>query len=484
MAGNTMSLEFAGDATKLQKAGEKSSDVLDDVGASATQAADDFNAAGQESTKFTDQIGKLGAGISGMTDAVDTAGSAVQAMSDIQQAGRERAMRLARAQADVEQAMIDQEQAAVDLEQATLDLNQAQLDGKQAAVDETQAVIDRKQAMLDADTAMKAYNEAVKEHGKGSDEAKQALIDLAQANVDVKQANVDLEQAQADASQAITDGKQATVDATQAVRDGKDAQLDLNDAMSEANPTGLQKWADNINLVSPLLSSLVGIVGLATGAQWAWNAAMIASPIGLIIAAVVAVIAVIVLIATKTTWFQDVWGATWRDIKKVAGAVGSWFRDTLWGKWIKPAWDGILNAGKSTWNWLKLLPNRIKDAFASVKNFLFAPFRSAFNLIADAWNNTVGRLHWTAPAIFGGWSIDVPDIPKFHSGGRVPGPPGSEMLAILEGGEQVIPRGGGGGVLEIRSGGSQLDDLLVEILSRSIRRRGGNVQLVLGGRNA
>lgn len=53
----------------------------------------------------------------------------------------------------------------------------------------------------------------------------------------------------------------------------------------------------------------------------------------------------------------------------------------------------------------------------------------------------------------------------------------------------ALKAGGGGGaaspmVLEIRSGGSQLDDLLVEVLSRAVRRRGGNVQTVLGGRNA
>lgn len=36
-------------------------------------------------------------------------------------------------------------------------------------------------------------------------------------------------------------------------------------------------------------------------------------------------------------------------------------------------------------------------------------------------------------------------------------------------------------VIELRSGGSRLDDLLLEILARAIRVRGGNVQLVLGG---
>jgi hypothetical protein len=41
-------------------------------------------------------------------------------------------------------------------------------------------------------------------------------------------------------------------------------------------------------------------------------------------------------------------------------------------------------------------------------------------------------------------------------------------------------RGGGAVVLEIRSGGSRFDDALVEIIRRSVRVRGGDVQLALG----
>jgi len=37
-------------------------------------------------------------------------------------------------------------------------------------------------------------------------------------------------------------------------------------------------------------------------------------------------------------------------------------------------------------------------------------------------------------------------------------------------------------VLEIRSGGSRLDDLLVELLRKSVRAKGGNVQVALGSR--
>jgi hypothetical protein len=53
--------------------------------------------------------------------------------------------------------------------------------------------------------------------------------------------------------------------------------------------------------------------------------------------------------------------------------------------------------------------------------------------------------------------------------------------------EPRVPTARGGGdagrvVIEVRSGGMRLDDALVEILARAVRVRGGNVQLVLGGR--
>lgn len=47
---------------------------------------------------------------------------------------------------------------------------------------------------------------------------------------------------------------------------------------------------------------------------------------------------------------------------------------------------------------------------------------------------------------------------------------------IMRGGH----RGGAPVVLEIKSGGSRIDDLIVEIIRASVRARGGNVQLVLG----
>ena len=473
---NTVSLEFAGDASKLAKAGQKAEGVVDDFGKAAIGASEDLGKSSKASTDFTDKIGKLGAGITGMTDAVDSAGAAVQGLADLQSAGRERASRLARANADVEQAMIDSKQAAIDLRQAQEDLNQSQLDGKQAAIDVEQAEIDARQAKVDASTAQKDYNAAVKEFGVNSDEAHQAQIDLTQAQSDLNQARLDGEQAEADARQAAIDGSQAVNDQTQSVRDGKDAQLDLNDAMAEANPTGLQQWADKINLITPLLSALVGVVGLVTAVQWAWNAAQYANPIVLIIAAVVALVAVIVLIATKTDWFQKAWRAAWGWIKDAAAAVGSWFKDVLWGKWIKGAWDAIMNKGLQAYLWFRELPGKLKSAFANVGNILLAPYKWAFNRISDAWNATIGRLSWTVPGWIpgiGGNHISAPHLPRFHSGGTVPGPIGQETLAILQGGETVSSPDSGGGDDMVHVVVKIDRDVLVDAVTKGQRLRFG-----------
>ena len=428
---NTVNLEFAGDAAKLAKAGKDATTATDKVGNSVTQAGSDFDAAAKQANNYNDRIGKLGAGVEGMSGAIDSAGAAVQALSDLQTQGIERAQRLAR--------------AANDVKQAQEDYNQSLRDGAQATIDTDQAAVDLTQAHIDQKTALKDYNEAVKEFGARSIEAQQAQNDMKQAGVDVKQAVEDQNQALRDASQANIDTTSATLDLAEAQRAAKP-------------PEGIQKWAENIQFITPILSGLVGIVGLITAAQWLWNIAMTANPIGIIIVAVAALIAIIVLIATKTDWFQRAWRASWG--------------------WIK-------DAASNTWDFLKKIPGWIGDAFGKVAGFITLPFRTAFNFVADAWNNTIGSLSWSVPNWIpgiGGNTISVPDIPKFHSGiDSVPGAPGSEMLAILQAGERVTPANSSGCTNEMVHVTVMLgEDTLIEAIVRGVRERGGNVQFVLG----
>lgn len=503
MAGNQVTLTFGGDATELTRASQQAEQATDGVADSVTSASEDMAAAGGSSADLGTKLGHLGGAVSGATDAIDSIGGSLTAVNDLMNLSANRAAEQKRKLLDVEQAAADLEQAYGDLEQAQLDLTQSMLDAKQGGIDAEQALIDAQQATLDAAEAQKAYNDAVKEHGKGSAEAQQAAIDLRQAQADLTQANLDGEQAQADIKQAAIDGGQATRDATQASIDARTAQLDLNDAMLAAHPPELQKWAENLQLVTPIITAVVGVLGLITAAQWLWNASLWASPVTWIVLAIITLVAIIVIIATQTTWFQDIWSAAWGGIKDAAEAVGTWFRDVLWGVYIKGTWDGIVTgvtwlkdqvvlqftslkqAASQVGDFLGSIPGKIGSAFKSVTNFIFAPFRAAFNLISSAWNATVGRLSWTVPSwvpFVGGNSISAPKLPTYHTGGIVSGALGSETLAVLQAGERVTPVGGGGGHSEpivIRSGGSRMDDLLVELLQNAIERRGGDPVRVL-----
>jgi phage-related protein len=182
-------------------------------------------------------------------------------------------------------------------------------------------------------------------------------------------------------------------------------------------------------------------------------------------------------------WFKFLWD--------VAGQVWTWISariSEVWNNVIKPIWDvlifyveNVLIPGfgylkdiivtafniavdviSSAWSNISRIFDFIKggisllisvfgsikdgisNAFSTIYDVITWPFKTAFNFIADAWNNTVGKLEFTMPdwvPLIGGKGFKMPTIPKFHQGGIVPGPAGSETLALLEGGEMILTRG-------------------------------------------
>jgi hypothetical protein len=229
----------------------------------------------------------------------------------------------------------------------------------------------------------------------------------------------------------------------------------------------LQGWADLAGGIAPIFEGLaktkvatlataaaqkVAAAGTAiwTGAQKLLNLAFLTSPIGWIVLGIGALVAIVVLIATKTTWFQTIWRVAWSGIKAIAS---------------------------NTWDFIKKIPGWIGSAFASIGRFISAPFRAAFNLIADAWNNTIGGLNFTVPGWvpgIGGNSFGVPRLPHFHSGGVVPGLPGQAVPILALGGERVGGPGGGDGGTVTVSAGDQLVAELLDLIKDAVRDRGGD----------
>lgn len=144
------------------------------------------------------------------------------------------------------------------------------------------------------------------------------------------------------------------------------------------------------------------------------------------------------------------------------------------GNGIRQAWSAVETFGGKILGWFRSLPSWIRDAVSTIVTILMAPFKTAFNAIAKAWNNTVGKLSFKAPSWIpgiGGKGWDMPDIPVLDVGGLVTRPT-MAMLAANSRPEAVIPldklRDIGGTTINIGTIQDRSDaDYLLEKITRS-----------------
>lgn len=175
----------------------------------------------------------------------------------------------------------------------------------------------------------------------------------------------------------------------------------------------------------------------ATVAQKAFNLAMEANPIILATAAIVAIGAAIVLAYKKFEPFRDI-------VDSIGGA-------------LKDAFTGTADAIKTA-----------VGAYLTV-------YKTMFNTIAKAWNNTIGKLSFHIPSWvpgIGGKGFDVPNIPELANGGIVSRP----TLALIgeAGPEAVVPLNRGnnmGGNLTINVNGGD-PHAVVDAIRRYNRSNG------------
>lgn len=429
MAGNQVTLTLAGDADSLQRAmdqaGRASAELeqdMDRVGSEARAMAsqvgsteDAFEGMARSSGKLGESLDRASGGFSMLSGGIGDVGGAMTAFTDMQN--------------QAEQATRDQAAAALAAEQAEAD-----------------------------------YAAAVKEFGANSIEARTAQLALDQARADAEPpTNIEEWGAKLELLSPIIMG---IVGAT--------------DLMILSNTIAQASWvrtaASMIAARTAMIATSVA-TGIATAAQWLWNIAMTANPIGIIIVAIAALVAGIIWVATQTTWFQTIWQAVW-------GAIVAYFEWVI-GMYQK-GWNLIVGAGQTAVDWFKRIPGLLMSYWSGLYNILTAPFRLAFNAISSMWNRTVGRLSWSVPGWvpgIGGNTISAPRLPSLHSGGRVPGTPGQNVLAMLQAGETVGAGAHGAGDaarLVISSDGTRVGDALLELLAGAVRRAGGT-EVAFGG---
>ena len=120
---------------------------------------------------------------------------------------------------------------------------------------------------------------------------------------------------------------------------------------------------------------------------------------------------------------------------RVTGSLGRVFDTLKSGATEAKNWvDGKVSA---LVNLITGIPRRIGNMASAISE----PFKWAFSRIAQFWNNTAGKLSFTAPSWvpgIGGRGFSMPNLPTYHTGGEVLGPKGQEVPIMALAGERVL----------------------------------------------
>lgn len=157
-----------------------------------------------------------------------------------------------------------------------------------------------------------------------------------------------------------------------------------------------------------------GAVAIATAAQWAYNAALLANPIGLVVVAIVAAIAALAALVAGVVWayknlgwFKTGIDAIWAGIKIGAQAVATvavW----LWKNIFGPVFRGIAAAASWAYNNVlgpifqliaAVVRYTVGAAFSWLYNAIIKPVFAAIGAVVSAWWNFYAKPIFTA-AVF------------------------------------------------------------------------------------
>lgn len=224
--------------------------------------------------------------------------------------------------------------------------------------------------------------------------------------------------------------------------------------------SGTQKWILTAAVLVAALGPIVAIVGTLTTVVSALGAALVfvaANPVVLIIAGIVALGAAVVLAYQKFEGFRNVVQAVFGWIKDhwgllltiIAGPIG------LAVALVIKNFDSVKGAVQSVWDFVRPIFEAMGQAIKSVAGPL-GEYLGAAGKVGGLVGGVLGKL------------------PKFHSGGIVPGTRGAEVPIMAQAGERVIPAGGGGGggssqpiVVQLVADGKVIQEILLGHQRRS-----------------
>jgi tape measure domain-containing protein len=222
-------------------------------------------------------------------------------------------------------------------------------------------------------------------------------------------------------------------------------------------------WDDVKQIVEGVWNVIRGIIDLALGliliairgvlavisALWgaAWDA------IGGVITGIWNTITSVITGAMNGIWsvitgvigmIMAIWSAGWNTLTSVVSGAWNTVTSVVSGA-ISGLWTIVTSGINNIISFFGGVGESIGSALGDLASIIAAPFKAAWNWIAEKWNSiALPKIHvpGTDIDIGGGGLPKLPII--LHQGGIVPGPIGKEVLALLQAGERVVPIGDAG----------------------------------------
>jgi phage-related protein len=249
--------------------------------------------------------------------------------------------------------------------------------------------------VIAANKAQNDYNKAMADIGKAVEPAmtsfKGAMVGVLQT-VLTKLQEVDIEGLIANISGAITT---------------------LTEKALPPLVTAIEWVLNNMNWLVPVLGTVVGVIGsIAAGVkiyntvmevakvvQLAWNAAMAANPIGIVVVAIGALVAAFVYLWNNCEAFRNFWIGLWDVIKNAVSVAVDWIK-VAWQKvldffmgdspiaiYFQTAWENIKIIWDTVVAYFQMIWDNIKLVFSAVKSVLSGDFSGAWEAIKQIFAN-------------------------------------------------------------------------------------------------
>ena len=130
-----------------------------------------------------------------------------------------------------------------------------------------------------------------------------------------------------------------------------------------------------------IMTAAANAIKVVRTAMIAFNAVLMANPVGLVVAALVGLVAAFVYLWNNVEGFREFWKSAWNTIKSLAKSAWTAIRKYFSDAWaaIKKTWSAVTAYFRGIWS-------GIKSAFNSAKSWFSQTFRNAWNGIKSIWN--------------------------------------------------------------------------------------------------